>query len=116
MSPVWRILKSIFFWSYGRSTWQYDVLCVLILVFVFLTPKSWFAGGQPETPKPHQNGRNAAEKLLVWPDTPGHNPDRQELERRARVATGRADARVTEVREVHDPQTGRVVAVEVEIE
>lgn len=116
MSPIWRTLKSVFFWSYGRSTWQYDLLCVLILVFVFLTPKSWFSGGQPETLNLHQNGRNAAEKLLIWPDTPGQIPDRQELERRARLATGRADARVTKEREVHDPGTGRVVAVEVDIE
>ena len=30
------------FWSYDRGTWQYDVLVILILSFVFLTPRSWF--------------------------------------------------------------------------
>jgi hypothetical protein len=39
---VLNVLKRIVFWSYGRTTWQYDVLCLLILAFVFLTPKSWF--------------------------------------------------------------------------
>jgi len=36
------ILKRIFFWSYERGTWQYDVAVGLILVFVLLTPTRWF--------------------------------------------------------------------------
>jgi hypothetical protein len=35
-------LKKTLFWSYGRGTWQYDVVCVLILAFIFLTPNSIF--------------------------------------------------------------------------
>jgi len=35
-------LKKILFWSYDRGTWQYDVLCVLILAFIFLTPNGLF--------------------------------------------------------------------------
>lgn len=116
MSPVWRTLKSVFFWSYGRTTWQYDVLCALILAFIFLTPKAWFTQSKPEPLLLHQNGRNGAVKLLVWPDTPGHNPDRQELERRARLLTGRPEARVVgTVREVRDPVSGST-AFEVDIE
>lgn len=36
------VLKSILLWSYERGTWQYDVLCLVILAFIFLTPSSWF--------------------------------------------------------------------------
>ena len=25
------VFKRIVFWSYGRTTWQYDILCALIL-------------------------------------------------------------------------------------
>ncbi len=32
------------FWRYQRGSWQYDILCGLILVFIFLTPKSVFNG------------------------------------------------------------------------
>ena len=39
--------KKIVFWNYSRTSWQWDVLCVLILAFIFLTPKSWFAS-QPQ--------------------------------------------------------------------
>jgi hypothetical protein len=35
-------LKKILFWSYDRGTWQYDLMCVLILAFIFLTPNSFF--------------------------------------------------------------------------
>jgi hypothetical protein len=32
----------ILIWSYGRGTIPYDIICVLILAFIFLTPKSCF--------------------------------------------------------------------------
>ena len=34
------------FWTYERGTWQYDVMVILILTFIFLTPRSWF-GDRP---------------------------------------------------------------------
>jgi hypothetical protein len=36
------VLKNIIQWNYRRGTWQYDVLCLLIIAFIFLTPKAWF--------------------------------------------------------------------------
>lgn len=35
-------IKNVFLWSYERGSWQYDVLCVIILAFIFLTPASLF--------------------------------------------------------------------------
>jgi len=35
-------MKNIINWSYERASWQWDLLCVLILAFIFLTPKAWF--------------------------------------------------------------------------
>jgi hypothetical protein len=35
-------LKKILFWSYDRGTWQYDLMCVLILGFVFFAPNRAF--------------------------------------------------------------------------
>ncbi len=29
-------------WQHQRGTWQYDVFCLLIIAFIFLTPKAWF--------------------------------------------------------------------------
>ena len=118
MSPVWRVFKKVLFWSYGRTTWQYDVLCALILAFVFLTPKSWFQSelGSHLT---HQSGSTSAASsvLLAWPgaDPTGTSPDAQEIERRLRIATGRPDARVKGLTEVRDSD-GRLVAYKVDIE
>ena len=35
-------LAHIFFWAYERGTWQYDLIVIAILAFIFLTPRSWF--------------------------------------------------------------------------
>ena len=42
-----------FFWTYERGTWQYDVMVILILAFIFVTPRHWFHDrpiGMPATP------------------------------------------------------------------
>ncbi len=31
-----------FFWTYERGTWQYDIMCFLIVAFILFTPRSWF--------------------------------------------------------------------------
>jgi len=43
-------LKKTLFWSYDRGSWQYDVMCVLILAFIFLAPNSMFIQ-RASTPK-----------------------------------------------------------------
>ena len=35
-------IKKAILWRYERGTWQYDVICLLIIAFIFLTPKTWF--------------------------------------------------------------------------
>ena len=35
-------IKRFVLWDYDRATWQFDVMVGLILVFVLLTPRSWF--------------------------------------------------------------------------
>ena len=35
------LLRTVY-WSYERGSWQYDVICVIILGLVFL-PQSWFS-------------------------------------------------------------------------
>ena len=42
MAIILSTLKKILFWSYDRGTWQYDLMCVLILTFVFLAPNRAF--------------------------------------------------------------------------
>jgi hypothetical protein len=37
-------IKRVVFWTYERGSWQYDILCIVILCFIFLTPKAVFDG------------------------------------------------------------------------
>jgi len=40
-SSVKRFFTNAIFWHYERGSWQYDVICAVILAFIFL-PRSWF--------------------------------------------------------------------------
>jgi hypothetical protein len=100
--------KKIIFWNYSRTSWQWDVLCVLILVFIFLTPKSWF-----ETAAYQQN-HDAVKTFAVAVDVVGTQLDRAEVERRARHRAQQPTAQVTAVRELVDA-SGKVIAYEVDI-
>jgi len=56
MASPKRIFSRIFFWSYERGTWQYDVAVVAIVLFVLLTPPRWFHD-QPEVGLPAAPGQ-----------------------------------------------------------
>ncbi len=47
LSGVWEKIKLVavrsVFWSYQRGSWQYDLIILVILTFIFLTPTSWFS-------------------------------------------------------------------------
>jgi uncharacterized membrane protein YfhO len=42
MGIIFSTLKKILFWSYDRGSWQYDLMCVLIVLFILLAPNRWF--------------------------------------------------------------------------
>ncbi len=49
-NPLLRFWFNVLFWSFGRGTWQYDILCGAIMVFLFLTPTSMFFSGIEKDP------------------------------------------------------------------
>ena len=108
MSLVANTAKKIAFWNYSRTSWQWDVLCVLILVFIFLTPKGWFEN--TEFRRVHLGSTT----VVVSADLVGAQADKEAIERRAKVLASRPDGRVTALREQID-EKGRVVAYEVDI-
>jgi hypothetical protein len=111
VGSIFRAIKSIFFWSYGRTTWQYDVLCALILAFIFLTPRSWFETSEPRNIRSHQN---RFDSVLIEPVSPIDKLDLGEIERLVRARTGRPDAEVIAVRPKVDA-AGQIVGYEVDI-
>lgn len=46
LGGVWPRVKYVvshaIFWVYERGSWQYDVICGVILAFILLTPRSFF--------------------------------------------------------------------------
>lgn len=110
---ILRTLKRLFFWTYARNTWQYDVLCALILAFIFLTPKSWFDNGELPSREAHQNPV-APTILVIAPAPGGAELEASEIERRVRAVTNRPEIQVTNVRKRLDP-AGKLVAYEVDI-
>ncbi len=100
--------RRIVFWTYPRTSWQWDVLCVLILVFIFLTPKSWFENTA------YRRSHAAQTTVVISANVVANQSDRGEIERRARQAAGRNEGQVTAVRERRD-ESGKVIAYEVDI-
>ena len=45
-----QVLKSYFYWTYSRGSFNYDVMVTLILAFIFITPLVWDFGDQPAVP------------------------------------------------------------------
>jgi hypothetical protein len=76
------------------------------LVFIFLTPKSWFASAPPT---------QTTQTTVVWvKDLVGTQADTPEITRRARERVNRPEGKVLRI----DPQTdnsGKVIAYEVDI-
>ncbi len=69
MKLIGAILKKTFLWSYERGSWQYDILCGLILAFIFFGPNQIFhsADGVNSAPlvirKQDVGGELAPEKM-----------------------------------------------------
>jgi hypothetical protein len=49
------VLWNAIFWTYDRATWQYDLMVMTILAFVWLTPPTWL--GDP---------MSSGDGLLQW--------------------------------------------------
>ena len=96
-------LGRLIFWDFPRTSWQWDVISVLCLVFIFLTPKSWFASTPP------------TQTAVVWAtDLVGSQADTPEITRRARERVNRPEGKVLRINPRRD-DTGKVIAYEVDI-
>jgi hypothetical protein len=104
------IIKKIFLWEYARNTWQWDILCVLILAFIFLTPKSWFEGSQRRL----DVHRNLSTTLLLGPEVIKNESDTVNLQHQVRSLSGRTDAEIVAVRRVLD-ENGKTLGYQVDI-
>lgn len=104
--------KKIFLWNYARNTWQWDVLCVVILIFIFLTPPSWFSNSERPQAMEHQSP--VVRTVVLAPELVANKDDKTQIAQQVRALTGRDQVEVVDVRKVV-ANDGRVVSFEVDI-
>ena len=85
---------------------------MVILIFIFLTPKSWFAGGERPQQKVHQSP--VATTLVLSPELVVNEGDKDQIAERVKALTGRANVEVIAVRRNLDTD-GRTRSFEVDI-
>ena len=50
LKKFFQIIGKGLFWAYERGSWQYDLMCLVILLFIFLTPRDIFHDRPQEVP------------------------------------------------------------------
>ncbi len=110
---MWNGIKAIILWTYSRTTWQYDVLCVLILAFIFLTPPGWFDTNEGRV-RHYLQGQPATTKVILTSDQLSPESSKEEIEKRVRDLTQTPNVQVIATRPIQD-QSGKTVAFEVDI-
>lgn len=97
------LLKRIIFWNYERASWQWDVLCILCMMFIFLTPKTWFEKSQKYTT------RNS--RLIVKADN--FSTEKNVLENKVKELSGDPDAEIISFREKQDSQGNKFYEIDI---
>ena len=85
---------------------------MVILIFIFLTPKSWFANGERAQQTVHQSP--VAQTLVLSPEVIANEQDTNQIEQRVKALTGRSKVEVLAVRKKVDDD-GRTRSFEVDI-
>jgi hypothetical protein len=129
MASLQKILGRIFFWSYERGAWQYDIAVVVMLIFVLLTPRSWFRDqaqvGMPAAPEQvqlvlvsddgHRQQYRVDARVLAPPEqAPALQNDLHNALQRALPDLRNGRFSITRIEAVRD-EKGTVAAYEVEI-
>jgi hypothetical protein len=126
MASLGQILSRTFFWSYERGTWQYDLAVILILVFVLLTPRTWFRdkpqSGAPVTPGQVQliskDGNHLKyrvdARILAPPTKLALQNDLHTALQEALPELRKGNFSISNIEPLHDEQ-GTVIAYQVEV-
>ena len=83
------LIKKFILWNYERGTWQYDVFCLLIIAFIFITPKTWFE-------KREKLATQTARLIVKAQD---FSPEKNEMQRRVKEMSGNENAEILAMRE-----------------
>lgn len=128
MRRAWSILKNTLFWSYERGSWPYDLMVLVIVLFVLLVPRGCFhdrprtsilpGASGPELVAERADGtltyRIPAASLAVTVRTPELERDIRELLRRHAEELAHRPFTLEEIHAIRDGE-GQVVYYEVRV-
>ncbi len=96
-------VKNFILWNHERGTWQYDVFCLLIIAFIFLTPKAWF----------EKRERLATQTARVIVKAQDFSLDTKEMDERIRELSGNPNAEILGLQEMRDTRGDTFYEIEI---
>lgn len=83
------LIKKFVLWNYDRETTVYLVFCLLIVAFIFLTPKSWF--------DKREKLATQTSRLIV--KAQDFSPEESERKRKIKELSGNPNAEIVDLKE-----------------
>jgi len=96
-------IKNFILWNHERGTWQYDLFCLLIVAFIFLTPKAWFE-------KRERLATQTARLVVKAEDLP---LEKNDFEKQVRELSGNPNAVIADFHEKLDSKGDKFYEIEI---
>lgn len=97
------VIKQFVLWRYERGSWQYDIFCLLIIAFIFLTPKIWF--------EKREKLATQTARLIVKAED--FSTDKSEREKRVRDLSGNPNAEILDFHEKKNANGETIYEIEI---
>ena len=97
------LFKKFILWEYSRETSIYVIFCLLIVAFIFLTPKEWF----------ENRDRLATQTSRLIVQASDFSPEKNILQQRVRDISGNPEAIVVDWREKKNNRGETVYEVDI---
>jgi len=97
------LFKKFILWEYSRETSVYVIFCLIIVAFIFLTPKEWF----------ERRDRLATQTSRLIVQASDFSPEKNILQQRVRDISGNPEAVVVDWREKKNNRGETVYEVDI---
>ena len=97
------LIKKFILWNYDRETTVYLVFCLLIVAFIFLTPKSWFDG--------REKLATQTSRLIVKAED--LSPEVSERKKKVRELSGNPNAEIVDLKEKRNANGELIYEIEI---
>ncbi len=95
-------IKKFVLWNYSRETSVYVIFCLLIVAFIFFTPKSWF----------DKRERLATQTSRLIVQQSDFSPEKSILEKHIKELSGNPNAEIVDLRELKNERGETVYEIE----